>query len=758
MKMRILSTLLAVLFMGIGPVRGQKPPDKPFFPVKGDVDLSSNFCEPRPGHFHGGIDIRTGGVEGREVFAPADGYIWRLKYSFIGYGKGLYLKDLHGNIYVFGHLSALAERFEKIVRDYQYKNQIYSFDLFFEPDSLPVKKGELVAFSGQTGYGAPHIHFEVRNKNNLPLNPLTNGFDLPDKYRPRLEGLGLIYLDSSSLFPDGERRIYPTLVFDKIRKQYTSEKPVVVRGAFGIMVKVVDRLRENGPRLNIHKAELYIDDQLYYEAVYDRYDYAQTGQVDLCFDYPLLVRDNEFWHLLFIPEGGNFEGARSPRASGGIYGVDLDNSHGLHRARAEFSDAVGNKAVLNFQFIWLPSGNIYRTVWFNDSTCYFEKDRDDANLDIRRVTFWELPPQGPWRTLDSSRVSIMPNGDYRLLIPGYKERPRAIKCRLRGESGWSSDDALSILDDRPLTRAELNYDLQAGGLKLEATANRRAASPPMVEIQYEDGFVSRRVMELTDADNFSLFIKADKIKSKITRVRLLDALTQDVLQILSPDIHYAGAQSPGTFAIARENLNIDFTGKDFYAPVYLEIKTEEQGFPDKSSLVGRVYSVGPETVPLADGLNVRIESLRGNDPQVGLYRLNSKGKWTWMEPQRDSGGITTRSRLVGTFALLEDLEPPLIKNIQPGQGATISKTMPEISCRVNDNLSGVDFDGSMTITLDGRWLIPEYDPETEILKTLPPEKLAPGKHDLEIMVTDRCGNNRKTQISFTVGAGINKKK
>jgi len=65
-------------------------------PVKGGVDLSSNFCEYRPAHFHGGIDIRTGGKVGRKLFSPVNGYVWRIKYSYNGYGKGLYLKDSDG--------------------------------------------------------------------------------------------------------------------------------------------------------------------------------------------------------------------------------------------------------------------------------------------------------------------------------------------------------------------------------------------------------------------------------------------------------------------------------------------------------------------------------------------------------------------------------------------------------------------------------------------------------------------------------------
>jgi len=44
-------------------------------PVHFDVSLAGNFGEPRPNHFHGGLDIKTQQEEGKAVYAIGDGCV-----------------------------------------------------------------------------------------------------------------------------------------------------------------------------------------------------------------------------------------------------------------------------------------------------------------------------------------------------------------------------------------------------------------------------------------------------------------------------------------------------------------------------------------------------------------------------------------------------------------------------------------------------------------------------------------------------------
>jgi hypothetical protein len=238
---------------------------KEAWPVHGEIELSSGFCDYRVAHFHGGLDIRTGGAEGRKVYSPITGYVWRIKYAYNGYGKALYLRDADGRIYVFGHLSRLSDPLEKFVKKHQYEAKRYYLDEEFKSDFFPVKLGDLIAFSGQTGAGPPHLHFEKRTPNNLPLNPLANGFSLPDKIPPPIDGVGFIYIDSGALFANGKRTNYRPVRMIRGTNRYVLDSAVYIDAPFGLEVKTFDRMSPGGPKLNIFKARLLIDDYIYYE-------------------------------------------------------------------------------------------------------------------------------------------------------------------------------------------------------------------------------------------------------------------------------------------------------------------------------------------------------------------------------------------------------------------------------------------------------------------------------------------------------------
>ena len=172
-----------------------KPLDIPIY-------LSATFGEIRPNHIHAGLDIKTQGVEGKKVFAVADGYISRIGVSPYGYGNVLYITHYDGYTSVYAHLQRFSGEIAKYVKDYQYKHKKFASQIYPDKDKFPIKKGDLIAYSGNSGgSGGPHLHFEIRHTlSEKPVNPMYFGYKIEDNTRPLIQGV--------SVYPYIERQEY----------------------------------------------------------------------------------------------------------------------------------------------------------------------------------------------------------------------------------------------------------------------------------------------------------------------------------------------------------------------------------------------------------------------------------------------------------------------------------------------------------------------------------------------------------------------
>ena len=139
------------------------------WPTNASNYLTSSFCEYRPGHYHSAIDIKTWNEEGFPIYAISDASIYKIRVSPFGYGKVIYLLLDDGNYAVYAHLQKFNSELEKKVRSIQLANKRYTLN--WMPDSLRVKQGDLLGFTGQTGIGSPHLHFEIWRAGE-PIDPL----------------------------------------------------------------------------------------------------------------------------------------------------------------------------------------------------------------------------------------------------------------------------------------------------------------------------------------------------------------------------------------------------------------------------------------------------------------------------------------------------------------------------------------------------------------------------------------------------------
>lgn len=143
-------------------------------PVHYPIELAGNFGEPRPNHFHAGIDVKTDRMTGKPLYAMADGFISKVSVGTHGFGKAVYVRHPDGNTSVYVHLDDFAPQIEAAVKRYQYAHKVYATDITFPATMMPVHKGQFIGFSGNTGSSqGPHLHLELhRTQSGDLLDPL----------------------------------------------------------------------------------------------------------------------------------------------------------------------------------------------------------------------------------------------------------------------------------------------------------------------------------------------------------------------------------------------------------------------------------------------------------------------------------------------------------------------------------------------------------------------------------------------------------
>ncbi len=263
------------------------------WPTDASRILTSTFGEYRPDRFHAGIDIRTNGNTGYPCYAVDDGDIIRVKINFNGYGKALYLQLEDGRIAVYAHLDRFYGKLEKEIRQLQQEAGCYQVETFYKSGEHHLNRGDLLAYSGDTGSGPPHLHFELRKGMNRPYNPVMEGFSVEDTRPPTIRALAMKPLDTNS---EVEGDILP-VIREFARGQVN---PVSFYGKVGLAVNAVDFQNASHYALGVSRIELFVDDELQYVFQPDSFDYQFNIQNRLDFDFELERRGFQRFHRLYL--------------------------------------------------------------------------------------------------------------------------------------------------------------------------------------------------------------------------------------------------------------------------------------------------------------------------------------------------------------------------------------------------------------------------------------------------------------------------
>lgn len=270
------------------------------WPLPFGNELTSIFGDYRTRRYHLGIDMRTGGEIGKTVVAPADGYIMRVRTGYFGYGKVIYFKMTDGNTCVFAHLSAFAPKLEDYIQQRQIAAESYNQDIELSADKFPYKRGETIGFSGATGVGAPHLHFEYRTPDNVPVNPLTiKGFAVVDNSAPVFRNLRLVGFDNEEL----ARAVGWDLSHAFRKSARSSEYTLSVTlpcglDDFWLSAEIVDKVGKSLANKPIYDLEVRCLDRVLYHLRYDKVSFDDTYLIDAQRNFTMAQTGNQEYYNL----------------------------------------------------------------------------------------------------------------------------------------------------------------------------------------------------------------------------------------------------------------------------------------------------------------------------------------------------------------------------------------------------------------------------------------------------------------------------
>jgi hypothetical protein len=284
-----LKHLLILVFLAISSLSfSQEKYPQDYFrdPLDVPIFLSGSFGELRSNHFHAGLDIKTQGKEGLKVYAAAEGYVSRIKVQQFGYGKAIYITHPNGFTTVYGHLSKFNDEIDTAVRNIQYEKENYETgNLFFKEDEFPVKKGDIIAFSGDTGgSGGPHLHFEIRNTitENI-INPLLFGIKVKDTRKPTFQGLKIYALNSDTRINQQNKNFQ--IPIKKISEgNYTADR-TSASGLIGFSVSAFDQFNGVPNKNGIYSLEMLVNGKRVYYHDVEIFSFAQSKFLNLHIDY-----------------------------------------------------------------------------------------------------------------------------------------------------------------------------------------------------------------------------------------------------------------------------------------------------------------------------------------------------------------------------------------------------------------------------------------------------------------------------------------
>ena len=710
------------------------------WPTSASQYLSASFCEYRPGHYHSAIDIKTWNQEGYPVFAVDDGRIYRVRVSPFGYGKVLYLKLKDGRFAVYAHLQRFNPKLEQAVRKVQLKKQRYTID--WQPENWPVKKGEIMAYTGQTGIGVPHLHFEIRDPQNHVLNPLHFFKNrIKDTIPPTLLELLFIPLNPYSSVNGS---VLPAVI--PLKKQdgmYRLTLPVYAKGQIGLAIRGFDRANDVYNKYGFYRETLFLNEKPIFWSSYDTLDFSKTRQIDVEIYYPLKILRKKRFQKLFKEPFNILDFSHTDQCNGVL--------------------TVGKKP-RNFRIVvsdfWENRSTVQGTILPGlDSRPQIVLARQMQNqLFVKLLAPVHLKTLTLLHSADGLRWQKIKT--YEIVQPEFRARAQQMLLRatlnpgqikkLKIDGTTTDGQPFSLVHDFFLPKDSLSVQIiNLGKYWVIHYAPLQNLNDRTIQTFLND-------QPIRPITRKSAGFLEQVIRPTAATYQSLKILVKDFEQTLFDSTIHFSVLFPGRsqkLSLFNDSLQISADRQALYDTLIFVAKKESSVLRLQDSLPlfspGFQFDWYPQALRKPINIALKYNPSSIPDRTLGCYRLDADYRLGFLGGAIDSVKrmVTLRTKGMPDLLVAGDTIPPLVKVLNLREGQTVGR-LKFVKISVDDSLSGLDSDLNFRIFMDEQWLIPEWDPERKQVLVFPHWQLKNGTHHLQIEVKDRAGNLTKKSLTF----------
>ena len=699
------------------------------WPTDASTERTSNFAEFRSNHFHAGIDVSTNMRTGYKVFASRAGWLHSITFEPFGYGWILTLKHPDGFHTCYAHLQGFPE---KILKAYRRKlaEEGHSFGLAeWAGEAVPVTKGDVVAFTGETGAGPAHLHFEIRDKEFNPVNPgLAKQLRPVDSIAPEPRQLCFSPLDASS----SVNGIYGQVIVNIIRKSdgsFSLASAPVLRGRIGLMLRAHDRAQGAEDYPTPYKIQMRVDKALRFESRFDWIQDALGWHIRIDRDHWLMQKKKGEFRKLFREEGNVLAVYTPDTVDAGVLSQAAVGA-GLKHITLAASDISGNTANIAFDLIIEPDIRCTVSVGTKDEIRLAEVPADL----LSRIELSANDRKGAkiilkvWQKKDihaemTSARELFPGGSATLTLFDTKGRA-ACSIPVTGKHRYRAGTM-------NVTR-EILFD----EVLLTLSASTAFSQTPSVQAHLGKQSIPVRLTALSPSQ-YRAVITTEGGMAGLFQFLVVGYIGGEKKEWRD---QFSGAcissQEGGELRSEDGNAIVRFKPNDVYRSLLCGITTV-------AAAAGSAYQTFPDDVPIAGKPLVLLKGGASNR-KMFIRATNTGTRYRFSRSVQSGGSAFVQGefgRLLGRYELVEDTSPPVI------QARVMLKNVMAIQLGITDSVSGVD--SQSIIAKGGATILPVEFSERSKIYFIPRSALQGLKaNTITVSVSDNMGNVARKDLSF----------